>query len=66
MSSVIGDVRRYQWVENLEDARDENSQLLGGEKLYRRFRLYLWDSVQAFLSHEMDAYRVVLELAKSA
>ena len=29
--------------------------------LYRRFRLYLWVSAQAFLSRGMDAYRVVLE-----
>ena len=48
------------WAEKLEAARDE---IVGrwGEMLYRRFRLYLWGSAQAFLSRGMDAYRVVLE-----
>ncbi|TCT19152.1 methyltransferase domain-containing protein [Thiobaca trueperi] len=32
-----------------------------GETLYRRFRLYLWGSAQAFLSRRADAFRVVLE-----
>ncbi|WP_320836650.1 class I SAM-dependent methyltransferase [Zhongshania sp.] len=49
------------WAENLENARDEIVSRWG-EMLYRRFRLYLWGSAQAFLSHEMDAYRAVLEL----
>lgn len=49
------------WAENLEDARDEIVSRWG-EMLYRRFRLYLWGSAHAFLSHGMDAYRVVLEL----
>tara|TARA_R110001583_G_scaffold16561_9_gene67813 strand:- start:2079 stop:3272 length:1194 start_codon:yes stop_codon:yes gene_type:complete len=49
------------WAEKLEDARDEIVSRWG-DMLYRRFRLYLWGSAQAFLSHEMDAYRVVLEL----
>ncbi|MBA6391196.1 class I SAM-dependent methyltransferase [Colwellia sp. BRX10-3] len=48
------------WVEKLEGARDE-IVTRWGEMLYRRLRLYLWGSAQAFLSHEMDAYRVVLE-----
>jgi cyclopropane-fatty-acyl-phospholipid synthase len=49
------------WAENLECARDEIVSRWG-EMLYRRFRLYLWGSAHAFLSHGMDAYRVVLEL----
>ena len=48
------------WAEKLEAARDEIVDRWG-EMLYRRFRLYLWGSAQAFLSRGMDAYRVVLE-----
>ncbi|HEX7719203.1 MAG TPA: class I SAM-dependent methyltransferase, partial [Woeseiaceae bacterium] len=49
------------WAENLDAAREEIVSHWG-EELYRRFRLYLWGSAQAFLSRGMDAYRVVLEL----
>ncbi len=49
------------WAKNLDAARDEIVSRWG-EMLYRRFRLYLWGSAQAFLSRGMDAYRVVLEL----
>ncbi len=48
------------WAENLEAAREVIVRRWG-EPLYRRFRLYLWGSAQAFLSRSMDAYRVVLE-----
>ena len=48
------------WAENLEAAREEIVSHWG-EALYRRFRLYLWGSAQAFLSRSMDAYRVILE-----
>ncbi len=48
------------WAENLDHAQDEIVRRWG-ETLYRRFRLYLWGSAQAFLSRSMDAYRVVLE-----
>lgn len=48
------------WAENLEAARDEIVHRWG-ETLYRRFRLYLWGSAQAFLSRRADAFRVVLE-----
>ena len=48
------------WARNLESARDEIIRRWG-EPLYRRFRLYLWGSAYAFLSREMDAYRVVLQ-----
>lgn len=53
------------WAENLEAARDEIIQRWG-ESLYRRFRLYLWGSAQAFLSRGLEAYRVVLELPAEA
>ncbi len=48
------------WAENLDAARDEIISRWG-EMIYRRFRLYLWGSAQAFRSRGMDAYRVVLE-----
>ena len=48
------------WAENLEAARDDLIRRWG-EALYRRFRLYLWGSAYAFLSHGMEAFRVVLE-----
>lgn len=53
------------WAENLEAARDEIIHRWG-ENLYRRFRLYLWGSAQAFLSRGLEAYRVVLELPAEA
>ncbi|MGK2905654.1 MAG: class I SAM-dependent methyltransferase, partial [Desulfuromonadales bacterium] len=66
---VYNDRRNYYltckaWAENLETARDEIINRWG-EMLYRRFRLYLWGSAQAFLSGGMDAYRVVLEHSES-
>ena len=45
---------------NLEAAQDEIIRRWG-ETLYRRFRLYLWGSAQAFLSRGAEAFRVVLE-----
>ncbi len=48
------------WAENLDAARDEIIRRWG-ETLYRRFRLYLWGSAQAFLSRGAEAFRVVLE-----
>jgi cyclopropane-fatty-acyl-phospholipid synthase len=53
------------WAEKLEDARDEIISRWG-EMLYRRFRLYLWGSAQAFLCQKIDAYRVVLELPNNS
>lgn len=53
------------WAENLEAAQDEIIQRWG-ESIYRRFRLYLWGSAQAFLSRGLEAYRVVLELPAEA
>lgn len=48
------------WAENLDAAR-EDIIARWGETLYRRFRLYLWGSAQAFQSRGADAFRVVLE-----
>jgi len=48
------------WAENLDAAR-EDIIARWGETLYRRFRLYLWGSAQAFLSRSAEAFRVVLE-----
>ena len=48
------------WAENLE-AASEDIIARWGETLYRRFRLYLWGSAQAFLSRGAEAFRVVLE-----
>lgn len=53
------------WSENLEAAREEIISRWG-EMLYRRFRLYLWGSTQAFLSRSMDAYRMVLEIPEGS
>jgi len=33
-----------------------------GERLYRRFRLYLWGCVHSFSIDEVTAYRLLLEL----
>ena len=46
------------WAENLEAARDEIIRRWG-DALYRRFRIYLWGSAYAFLSHNAEAFRVV-------
>ncbi len=48
------------WAENLDAARDEIVRRWG-DRLYRSFRLYLWGSAHAFLSHGLEAFRVVLE-----
>jgi cyclopropane-fatty-acyl-phospholipid synthase len=48
------------WAENLEAARDDIIRRWG-DALYRRFRIYLWGSAYAFLSHNAEAFRVVLE-----
>lgn len=63
--AVYNDRHNYRltctaWAEKLEAARDEIISRWG-ERLYRRFRLYLWGSAHAFLTRGMDAYRVVLE-----
>jgi cyclopropane-fatty-acyl-phospholipid synthase len=65
--TVLNDRHNYYltckaWAEKLEASREEIVSRWG-EMLYRRFRLYLWGSAHAFLSHSMDAYRVVLQKA---
>ncbi len=48
------------WAENLEASKDEIIKKWG-EMLYRRFRLYLWGTTNAFQNRTLDAYRVILE-----
>jgi cyclopropane-fatty-acyl-phospholipid synthase len=49
------------WAENLDRHRDE-IVARWGERLYRRFRLYLWGCVHAFSNDDVTAYRLLLEL----
>jgi len=50
-----------RWAENLDRHRDE-IVARWGERLYRRFRLYLWGCVHAFSTDDVTAYRLLLEL----
>ncbi|HET9531239.1 MAG TPA: class I SAM-dependent methyltransferase [Blastocatellia bacterium] len=50
-----------RWAENLDYHRDE-IVARWGERLYRRFRLYLWGCVHSFSNDDVTAYRLVLEL----
>jgi cyclopropane-fatty-acyl-phospholipid synthase len=66
--SVTNDRHNYmlttrRWAENLDRARDAVVRRWG-ERLYRRFRLYLWGCVQAFEDHDLTAYRLLLERPK--
>jgi cyclopropane-fatty-acyl-phospholipid synthase len=63
---VKNDRRNYllttrHWAENLDRNRDE-IVAKWGERLYRRFRLYLWGCVNAFSNDDVNAYRLLLEL----
>ncbi|HWO01649.1 MAG TPA: class I SAM-dependent methyltransferase [Blastocatellia bacterium] len=49
------------WAENLDRHRDE-IVAQWGERLYRRFRLYLWGCVHSFSTDDVTAYRLLLEL----
>jgi cyclopropane-fatty-acyl-phospholipid synthase len=49
------------WAENLGRHRDVIISRWG-ERLYRRFRLYLWGCVHAFSTDDVTAYRLLLEL----
>lgn len=49
------------WAENLDRHRDEIIARWG-ERLYRRFRLYLWGCVHSFSTDDVTAYRLLLEL----
>jgi cyclopropane-fatty-acyl-phospholipid synthase len=64
--SVKNDRRDYylttrHWAENLESHRDEIVRRWG-ERLYRRFRLYLWGCVHVFDTDRVTAYRLLLQL----
>src|SRR5262249_33912188 len=50
-----------RWAENLDHNRDE-IVARWGERLYRRFRLYLWGCVHSFSTDDVTAYRLLLEL----
>jgi cyclopropane-fatty-acyl-phospholipid synthase len=54
-----------RWAENLDRRRDE-IVARWGERLYRRFRLYLWGCVHSFSADDVTAYRLLLELPASA
>src|SRR5262249_26620041 len=63
---VRNDRRNYllttkHWAQNLDRHRDM-IVARWGERLYRRFRLYLWGSVHSFSTQDMTAYRLLLEL----
>jgi cyclopropane-fatty-acyl-phospholipid synthase len=49
------------WAESLDRHRDE-IVARWGERLYRRFRLYLWGCVHSFSTDDVTAYRLLLEL----
>ena len=49
------------WAESLDRHRDE-IVARWGERLYRRFRLYLWGCVHAFSTDDVTAYRLLLKL----
>ena len=65
---VHNDRRNYllttrHWAENLDRHRDE-IVARWGERLYRRFRLYLWGCVHSFSTDDVTAYRLLLELPR--
>src|SRR5215471_13272124 len=67
--SVRNDRRNYllttrHWAENLDKHRDEIIARWS-ERLYRRFRLYLWGCVHAFSTDDVTAYRLLLELPRN-
>jgi len=66
--SVRNDRHNYllttrHWAENLDHHRDE-IVARWGERLYRRFHLYLWGCVHAFSTDDVTAYRLLLELPR--
>jgi cyclopropane-fatty-acyl-phospholipid synthase len=66
--SVRNDRRDYllttkHWAENLDRCRAEVVRRWG-ERLYRRFRLYLWGCVHVFRTDDVMAYRLLLELPR--
>ena len=66
LMSVRNDRRDYllttkHWAENLDRHRDM-IVARWGDRLYRRFRLYLWGCVHSFLTDDVTAYRLLLQL----
>ena len=51
------------WAENLDRSHDEIAERWG-ERLFRRFHLYLWSCVNAFDIDDITAYRLALELPR--
>ena len=51
------------WAGNLDRCRDEVVKRWG-ERLYRRFRLYLWGCVHAFTTNDVTAYHLLLRLGE--
>ncbi len=49
------------WAQNLDRHR-EAIVARWGERLYRRFRLYLWGCVHSFSTDDVTAYRLLFEL----
>jgi cyclopropane-fatty-acyl-phospholipid synthase len=67
---VRNDRRNYllttkHWAENLDRHR-EAIVSRWGERLYRRFRLYLWGCVHSFSTDDVTAYRLLLEMPADA
>jgi cyclopropane-fatty-acyl-phospholipid synthase len=64
--SLHNDRRSYEltalhWARNLERHRDAIVERWG-ERLYRKFRLFLWGCVYSFGTRQLSAYHWVLEL----
>ncbi len=63
--SLHDDSKSYQytietWAKNLEASRERLVKHFG-EYHFRRFRLYLWGSAQAFADEDLQCHRVVLQ-----
>jgi len=64
--SLHDDSKSYQytiqtWAKNLETHRQRLVEQFG-EYNFRRFRLYLWGSAQAFIEEDLQCHRVVLQV----
>lgn len=54
-----------EWAQRLDNARQDVVERWG-ERMYRRFRLFLWGSAASFAIGQVQAYRWVLELPAMA
>jgi cyclopropane-fatty-acyl-phospholipid synthase len=54
-----------QWAMNLERSKAFIGREFGDFE-YRKFRLYLWGAAYEFLSRNLECYRMVFHLPKSA